>query len=481
MTYNTPETIAKLFRDSVICRNFRSITSYEQLLSPDDAFYTLTNRDAFSALLRDYLYEDTQLLTIFLDLFDAKLGIQKFARANARLSPQSTVSFFLSEAKYAHHEAAISKVYVAINTWLVFFDLDKIAVEWEKCPFCRSALKSGICTAKDCGKSTRDFRTAYADLHAQLMTEKSGKQTTNPACWNKIKPDSEFDIAFKREIIHLREERQNKELALKEEAKQHQQELVQQAIEQVHKYKLLLDLEDGKKEKNYDAILDQIKKDPLFFEASKTGNLTLKKQVDNLIKAINQKRIDISRQKELEEKQEVYNTKLHTLIALQLRLRNDLEESDPSYPEYEALVKEAEGLASQIEIEIKLGRVTVEKNDSAVVNHFLKVLLPILKKFLKDWNREIEKYSKSVKEIQKRRSSLSTGFESGFEHYANVLYDMAMEGRLNPDEASQHRQSLLSFFESYKQSETELSELTRQHEEKIAELKDRTIGQLLTE
>ena len=99
-----PKEIAKYFRESVDF-DFKknNITSYAQLAANDEAFFTLLDRDAFGALLHDCL-DDNQLTDIFMDVFDAEMGITKFADEANRTSPKQYISYFLSTPAYALHQ-----------------------------------------------------------------------------------------------------------------------------------------------------------------------------------------------------------------------------------------------------------------------------------------------------------------------------------------------------------------------------------------
>lgn len=201
-----PKEIAKYFRESVDF-DFKknNITSYAQLAANDEAFFTLLDRDAFGALLHDCL-DDNQLTDIFMDVFDAEMGITKFADEANRTSPKQYISYFLSTPAYAYHQNDLAKVYICFNTWLSFFGAAVVATEWTKCPYCGgSVMKNGTCTK--CKQKTSAALKAVSELTAMLARERNGEQTLNPSYWETITEGGEFYAEFKREILEIRQRR----------------------------------------------------------------------------------------------------------------------------------------------------------------------------------------------------------------------------------------------------------------------------------
>ena len=155
----TAKELAKKFRESVDFDFAReSILSYDQILtmgegtdfysvSGGDNFYSLTDKEAFSALLNDYITDDNQLVDIFLDLYDAKLGLQRIADPRVRNNPKQIIIAFVNMEKYRYHQTHIAKVYQAINTWLLFVGAAEVSMTWNRCPVCGGTVKNDACAS----------------------------------------------------------------------------------------------------------------------------------------------------------------------------------------------------------------------------------------------------------------------------------------------------------------------------------------------
>lgn len=201
--FSTITEIAKFFKESVSFDFDReTIFSYQQIECNYENFYTLLDREAFFSLLNDCLGCDNQLANIFKDIYDAHLGIQKFADVQERRKAKGIINYFLLQPKYQYYQSSISKVYLAFNVWLEFFNEQHIEPGWSSCPFCGSDVKNGQCIS--CGKTTNDCLAAADELTILLKAEQEGKTTVNPRYWDAIHDNSEFYFVYKNEIELLR-------------------------------------------------------------------------------------------------------------------------------------------------------------------------------------------------------------------------------------------------------------------------------------
>lgn len=277
----TANQIATIFKDAVCWNRIEAgkIQSYAQVLRTGDDFYALNDRDAFSALLDDYFSQDNQLQDIFMDLYDAGLGFQKFSDAGQRASAKQIVAFFLNLPKYAYHKSDVAKVYLAVNSWLVFFGAAQIKPSWDFCPFCGASVVSDVCTSKSCKKTTADCLTVMAELDELLIKEKDGVKTKKPPYWDAIKPGKEFDSQFKvklNQFYSQREQEKQREIERKNQEKIATGEAALSVLD--HK----VDLELKKKEPAYDLLLSQIAESTEVTEASKCKNKAFEAKVKAL-------------------------------------------------------------------------------------------------------------------------------------------------------------------------------------------------------
>lgn len=293
----TAKQIAKYFQDSVLFDfNKETVSSLSQIQFPRDPskvnFFTLTDRDAFCALLHDCLSYDNQLQDIFVDFFDSGLGLHRFASPDARKSPRTIVTYFLSQPKFQYHKNDVAKVYLAVNTWLVFFGAQEITPEWDVCPFCGGSIKSGKCVK--CKKANAEFKKASEELTIILADEQSGKETPTPSYWKDIVDGSEFYLEYKVQIELLRKGRKNEVLLIAEKAKK---TAVDKADKQLNLIKGALALEMAKAEPNLERFLKEITDSADIKEALKFADDGFTKRLAEVKDQISKK------QKEIEDRQ----------------------------------------------------------------------------------------------------------------------------------------------------------------------------------
>ncbi len=252
----TAQEIAQYFRGSVSFDFDREdIVSYQQIENSYEDFYTLLNREAFSALLNDFLNYDNQLKEIFCDIFDAELGIHCFANKNAANSSRSRVNYFLNMPKYQYHRNDVSKVYLAFNSWLLFFGHAEMSVEWDKCPFCGNKMVKGVCSNASCKKTTEECIKASLELARCLAEEQAGVDTPTPECWQDIKENTEFYIEYKLGIARYKSEKhRDEELALQKK----REEDVQAAIEELNQLSGIMLIEFEKSNPDFDSVLSSL-------------------------------------------------------------------------------------------------------------------------------------------------------------------------------------------------------------------------------
>ena len=303
MIKTTPQDIAKYFQESIAFDFKReSISSYHQIESDSDSFYTLVDREAFSALLNDSLGYDNQLKDIFLDIFDSELGIHCFANKAAQNSPRARVTFFLN--KYQYHRNDIAKVYLAFNTWLEFFGCGSIKPEWSKCPFCGGALKAdgSACSSRTCKKTAAEFITVASELATLLANEQAGVATPTPVYWSSIKEGSEFYTEYKLQIENFKNTRTHAQ-QLKEETKK--TAVIDSAIKELNSIGAQLVLEVDKEIPDFEGILKKIAANPAIIEANKYNDTAFSKKLTELKDKVSKKRAEY--ESSLNEKQKIQN------------------------------------------------------------------------------------------------------------------------------------------------------------------------------
>lgn len=307
----TAKQIAQVFKDAVLWTRIRAgkITSYAQILRAGDDFYTLTDRDAFSALLNDYFSQDNQLQDIFMDLFDAGLGVQKFAEEAQRSSAKQIVAYFLNIKRYAYHKSDVAKVYLAINAWLVFFGASEEKPSWDICPFCGGAVVSGTCAAKGCKKTTADCLSAMSELEELLVKEQDGVKTKKPVYWDAIKSGSEFNSQYKVKLAKWYNER---EQIKRREIEKKNQKTIEAGFEALNVLAHKIELELTKKRPDYNMLLSWLADTPEIKEASKCKDQAFKQKVDEVSAKITSHRINL----EQEEKRRTKRKKRRKIIAL---------------------------------------------------------------------------------------------------------------------------------------------------------------------
>ena len=249
----TAKQLASFFRGSVKF-NFKKeqIISLSQIMRERDSFFALLDRDAFSALLNDILYYDNQQIDIFMDIYDAELGFRGYADQSKRRTPRTAIAYFLDMSKYHYHSNAITKVYFAFNTWLIFFGEPAITPQWSHCPFCGSATDgNGNCTSKGCKMKSADFLAASVRLADMLMDEREGNETANPDYWDKIVPKSEFYDNYKSEILTCRSNRENQRMLAQQKR---QKADVADAIARINALTARLRVETAKPKPDFDGI-----------------------------------------------------------------------------------------------------------------------------------------------------------------------------------------------------------------------------------
>lgn len=376
----TPNEIAKFFRESVSFDfNRETIISYQQIESDPDSFYALIDREAFIALLNDAIGQDNQLVDIFSDLYDVELGIQKFSNKNARNSPRQFVTYFLNQQKYQYHKNAIAKVYIAINTWLAFFGEGEIKPDWSRCPFCGSAVSSGICTNRLCKKTTNDCMSAISELADILLAEKSGKPTATPKYWDDINPGCEFYVEYKNPIELIRQARERERQAEEEKIKQAK---LLQAEQTYNSYISKINVESGKDEPDYDSLLEAFIKEPTIVAVSQYKDKLFNKKIEELKDIISKKKSEHLSHKDRKKKEIELKNSITKFLEVSTRLENELSSTVSPIPVLKDLLATADETYSRIIALIGSGLSYPSKHIEDKVNKWGKQNRDIISKFI---------------------------------------------------------------------------------------------------
>ncbi len=318
------KSLSKLFREAVSF-DFKKekITSYAQVRRNAEAFYTLLDRDAFLAMLDDYLFQDNQLMDIFVDLNDAGLGMQKLAEKAFQDSPRMLIAQFITQPKYAYHQNDVGKVYLAINTWLCFFGASEVKPEWSKCPLCGGAIKSSSTTqtCPSCKKATNDFISIMTELSMMLETERSGKTTPNPAYWDLIKTGTEFYTEYKLEIENRRSQRTFEQ---HEEDLQALNDALYEAEKIINSFYAKADLESGKEKPDFEALLRELIKNQFIAEATKLHNEEFAKKLSAIKKYIEEKKKVYLAKKAQDAQTQTFQSAVKSFIESFANLEQDL-------------------------------------------------------------------------------------------------------------------------------------------------------------
>lgn len=356
MLRTTPQDIAKYFQESVSFDFKReNISSFQQIESAGDDFYTLIDKEAFSALLNDFLGYDNQLEDIFRDIFDSELGIHCFANKAARNSPRSRITYFLN--KYTYHQNDIAKVYLAFNTWLVFFGCGTLSPDWMKCPFCGGTVKAdangySACTNKSCKKTNADFMSAASELATLLAEEQSGKATPTPKYWDAIKERAEFYTEYKLPIEKLRSLRVHEEQLKTEKQKK---EAIDLAVKELNKISALLVLEVDKQVPDFDSILKLIAQNPQINEANKYNDASFAKKVAALTDLVAQKKTELEKIRADAQNAMEFSLSVKKFLELQSLLEQELVSESKSFEEFKSLFEELDGAYNRISAGKKSG------------------------------------------------------------------------------------------------------------------------------
>lgn len=321
--------ISEYFRESVSFDFDREdIISYQQIENDFENFYALVVKDAFIALLNDAIGYDNQLIDIFSDLFDAELGIQKFANKDARNIPRQFIAYFLNLPKYQYHKSDIGKVYIAVNTWLLFFGEDEINPNWARCPFCGGTVINGICANKSCMRTTNDCMTALSELTSIFEAEKNGQNTATPKYWDDIKPGYEFYFNYKSPIELVRKCRDKERLADEEKIKK---EILEQAEKIYNSYIIKLEFESEKSEPDFDALLCDFMNESYILSATQYNDRSFKRKINNLTTKI----------KNEKNKQE-QNKAISAFIEAATQLKFEIEQHSRNLPILKGLFSNAD-------------------------------------------------------------------------------------------------------------------------------------------
>lgn len=356
MLRTTPQEIAKYFQESVSFDFKReNISSFQQIESAGDDFYALTDKEAFSALLNDFLGYDNQLEDIFRDIFDSELGIHCFANKAARNSPRSRITYFLN--KYTYHQNDIAKVYLAFNTWLVFFGCGMLSPDWTKCPFCGGTVKAGTngssaCTNKSCKKTTADFMGAASELATLLAEEQSGKATPTPRYWDAIKERAEFYTEYKLPIEKLRSSRVHEEQLKTEKQKK---EAIDLAVKELNKISALLVLEVDKQSPDFEAILKLIAQNPQINEANKYNDASFAKKVAALTDLVAKKKAEVEKVRAEAQDAMEFSLNVKKFLELQSLLEQELVSESKPFEEFKSLFEELDGTYNRVSAGRKSG------------------------------------------------------------------------------------------------------------------------------
>ena len=362
------KSIAKYFQESVTFDFERSkITSLRQVEQRHNDFYALLDRDAFSALLNDCLSHDNQLVDIFKDLFDAEMGFQKFAEAYTRNSPRQFVAHFLNLPKYAYHKSDIAKVFIAINTWMVFFGDKEIEPQWSQCPFCGSSVQNDRCTNKQCKKTTKECMEAVTQLSNMLQLEREGTTTPNPGFWDYIKTGTEFYHEYAQEIGQIRQNRVDKQQAEKNKIVS---EKIKQASEVIKEYSTKIEIEAGKESPDFDALLKSLESTPIIIEVLKYNDPKFIEQLAKFKEKITQKKNQLKYEKNKSALQDEFDASCVLLIKHMNIFESELESSVRSVEEIRELLKEADHAYSIITAGITAGLTFAEQEYAEIIDEY---------------------------------------------------------------------------------------------------------------
>ncbi len=409
----TAQEIAQYFKKSVFVDfDAASITSYAQIQRQQDEFFSLIDRDAFSALLNDCLYEDNQLVDIFMDVFDAEVGIQNFAKPNARQAPIQTILFFLNTPKYQYHKNDIAKVYLVFNSWLAFFGAKTISPEWEKCPFCGNRVNSGVCTNANCKKTTSECINAALQLAKMFADETSGKETLTPPYWDAIKNGSEFYIEYKNKIDAHRLER-NKGALLEAEAKK--KKALSAATEEINRFYARLDLEAENEHPNFESVIQELNKNATIQEAFKFNDPGFSKKIDELKASIAEKKEKHQKNIAKELKKKEFLEAINQFLEYQVMLEQEFSATVKSLPRIKELYDDTNKKYSQIVAYVKNGGKLDNADISAAVAKYEKKLSKDVSEYITTAEHEQrlmekqEKLSVSVNLIINQFNSIRAG------------------------------------------------------------------------
>ena len=434
MTNTTSEKIAKLFKEAVEFKgNFSDIKVFNDVLRQGDAFYSLTDKEAFFALLGDYFPEDNQLVDIFKDLFDAELGIQKFSVASQRSNPRAIISFFIQNPKYSYHSASISKVYTAVNAWLVFFGSEPISTEWTQCPFCGSAVKNGACSMTGCKQPESNFYAAYGALSNMLARVNRGEDVADPPFFKKIKPGSEFDTSFVKPIDEAR-----KRIADTIE------EIGKKAVMRLREIESKIPLAAVGEEITYEGILKEIDSDADIKAARQLAGDKLKKEIARIADLIIAKKAEEDAIKQRYKLTEKYIEMVSEMSAAQIALFELLR--DPSH-EHSALVRAAEALEKMYKTlvaEKNRGSVPFSDSDKEFLARYPKAVRSLINGYIKEREEIDRERAKRKEELSARASQLDRLFESEFSGYLDALYASVLEGGVDKDAVDGHKRAYIA-------------------------------------
>ena len=380
--------IARYFQESVSFDfEKEDIISYQQIEQLEDDFFTLIDRDAYIALLNDILSYDNQLKNIFIDLFDTKLGIHCFANKNARYSPRSRITYFLAQTKYQHYQNSIAKVYLAFNTWLIFFGDAPVEPKWKNCPFCGSVVKNDICTNNSCKKTNTDSLKAALELTTLLAEEKVGINSLIPSCWYYINENSEFYNEYKSNILTYK----NKRKAREDEQKNRTLDAASKEINQI---KTLLKLEITKTKPDFEMIIKSIENSKTLQSASKYDDRGFIQRLAIIKKTVETEKQKYENNIEKETKAEIFNQSVNDFIALTIILEEELLQKTNDLEYLSENLKKADTEWAKVKANL---RFTESKSDEVI---------EIINKYESDLRQktieyiEKEKYNREIKGVK---------------------------------------------------------------------------------
>lgn len=277
------KNLAKYFRDTVSF-DFKkeTISSYTQIRRRYDDFYALENTQAFSALLKDVIGHNDQLMDVFIDLNAAGCGFECFAEKANQDNPHRVLSSFLLQPRYGYYKDEIGRVYLAINTWLCFFGANEMNAQWDFCPICGSPVAAGACTGKGCKKKQEDFLPIMLELQSILSDEKREIPTSTPKYYKTITESAQFGT-YKKQIDEMREQRKSRENAATD-AKM--KKALAAGIAELKKIKESLRIESAKENPDFDAILNELNGSSAVLEVLKYGDKSFKTDVDLITDSI---------------------------------------------------------------------------------------------------------------------------------------------------------------------------------------------------